>query len=51
MKGISFIFPCLNEENTLLFCLEELQKAMAQRKDIAYEIIVATTAARMHRYR
>ena len=41
MKGISFIFPCLNEEATLSFCIEELQKTMAQRKDIEYEIIVA----------
>ena len=41
MNGISFIFPCLNEEETLPRCLEELQKTMEQRKDISYEIIVA----------
>lgn len=41
MKGISFIFPCLNEEETLPFCLDELQKTMEPRKDIPYEIIVA----------
>lgn len=41
MQGISFIFPCLNEEETLKQCIDELKNTMDLRKDISYEIIVA----------
>ena len=35
---VSFIFPCLNEEKTIAFCLQELQEVM-QNTGINYEII------------
>ena len=37
---VSFIFPCLNEEKTIAFCLQELQEVM-QNTGINYEIIVS----------
>lgn len=41
MIGISFVFPCLNEEETLKYCIDELKSTLDSRKDISYEIIVA----------
>ena len=41
MVGISFVFPCLNEEETLKRCIDELKNTLNERKDILYEIIVA----------
>lgn len=37
---VSFIFPCLNEEKTIAFCLNELQEVL-QNTGINYEIIVS----------
>lgn len=41
MTGISFVFPCLNEEETLKQCIDELKNTLNNREDISYEIIVA----------
>lgn len=42
MVGISFIFPCLNEEETLKQCIDELKNTLDAKKDLCkYEIIVA----------
>ena len=41
VKGISFIFPCLNESETIQQCMNELKEVLKLREDIPYEIIVA----------
>ena len=38
---VSFIFPCLNEEETLAHCINEVTKSLKQDKTIQYEILVA----------
>ena len=37
---LSFVFPCLNEEESLQFCIDEL-KASLDTLDIDYEIILS----------
>lgn len=37
---VSFIFPCLNEEKTIAFCLNELKSVLQQTK-LKYEIIIS----------
>ena len=37
---LSFVFPCLNEEETMEYCILELKNALEQT-DINYEIIVS----------
>ena len=41
MNGISFVFPCLNEAETVKQCIDELKTTLSSRPDISYEIIVA----------
>jgi glycosyltransferase involved in cell wall biosynthesis len=38
---LSFIFPCLNEEETLAACIDEVRHALDENTDIEFEIIVA----------
>lgn len=39
---LSFVFPCLNEENTILDCIEAVKKSLQSCGDsLSYEIIVA----------
>ena len=38
---VSFIFPCLDEEETLAHCINEVKKSLDQDKTLEYEIIVA----------
>ena len=37
---LSFVFPCLNEEESLKFCIDEL-KASLDNHDLNYEIVLA----------
>ncbi len=41
VNGISFVFPCLNEAETVKQCIDELKTTLSSRPDISYEIIVA----------
>jgi len=43
--NVSFIFPCLNEEETLAYCINEVKESLDQDQTLKYEIIVANNGS------
>jgi len=39
--NLTFVFPCLNEEETLAGCIKQVQASLDRGKDLEYEIVVA----------
>ncbi|MDF1859087.1 MAG: glycosyltransferase family 2 protein [Verrucomicrobiales bacterium] len=38
---LTFVFPCLNEENTLRSCIRAVRESLGKNPDLNYEVVVA----------
>ncbi len=38
---LSFVFPCLNEEQTIVACIEAVKRSLDEASGLSYEIVVA----------